>query len=171
MIPWIEYQIDALRALRGCTVSQWLGIEVALRKTGPDGQPQWYDPSVPALQLDRLDLLLSDGSVMSIVTYQNDVQCGLCRRDALPPLEQSSPISGSIFRLRTLNELPHGKIASVDVLVDEIGDIAEVRFGLDDHEVLLRPGEVYEGPDGLLRIAAMDEGILVQVDGHRPAAG
>ena len=69
---WVEQQVAFLRALTGCCVVCWHGVEMALCEAGPDGLPRWRDASVPFLQLDRLDVALSDGRLASIVTYQND---------------------------------------------------------------------------------------------------
>ena len=96
----------------------WSGVEMAVREVGPDGRPQWHDEAVPALQLDRLDLMLIGDSVASVITYQNDDTWGLCRRDDLPPLVSPSGESGYIFRVRSLGELPPGEITAVEVEVE-----------------------------------------------------
>jgi hypothetical protein len=157
----------SLRALGGCRVTRWFGIEMALRDAGPDGLPDWQDESVPFLQLSRLNLILADGTRAAIITYQNDDRFGLCRDDTLPPFEFLTSEPGSIFRERPLDELPPGEIRSVSVLTSD-GDIAEVRLDVDGREVLLWAGEVYEQADSTLRVVPMDESILVQVDGRRP---
>ncbi len=167
MNHWVEQQAESFRALRGCTVSGWIGVEMAVRDAGPGGLPQWRDDSVPLLQLGRLDLILSGGPVASIVTYQNDANWGLSLRDDLPPVQPDSPAPESIFRTRTLNELPAGEISAVAVLLDDSEDITEVRLGIGGHEVPLRAGEIYEHADRL-QVVTSDESILVQVDGQRP---
>lgn len=53
MNEWVERQVAYLRALSGCTVLRWHGIEMALREAGEDNQPNWRDWSIPFLQLSR----------------------------------------------------------------------------------------------------------------------
>ena len=168
MNDWINQQATLLRALQGCDIRQWIGIEMAVREVGLDGMPQWYDNSIQALQLDRLDLVLSNGQVPSIVTYQNDTHWGLWRRDNLPPSELPSSASDSIYRERTSNELPLGVVLSVEVLFNENGDgdISEVQLNINGLTVSLKAAEVHEQVDGLLKIIIDDESILVQVDGE-----
>ena len=168
MGDWWQQQAECLRALRGQTVVAWSGVEMAVREVGPDGLPQWHDAAVPALQLDRLDLTLAYGPVASVTTYQNDDTWGLYRRDGLPPLSPLGSEPDCIFRVRRLNELPPGEITAAEVEVDVAGDIAAVRLTVGGREVSLRAGEVYEQPDGSLRVVPMDECVLVQVDGQMP---
>jgi hypothetical protein len=170
MKDWIGQQASLLRALQGCNIRQWIGIEMAVREVGLDGLPQWYDDSIQALQLDRLDLVLSNDQVPSIVTYQNDTHWGLWRRDNQPPSELPSSALDSLYRERILSELPLGVVVSVEVFFDENGDgdISEVQLIINGHTVSLKAAEVYEQVDGSLKIIFDDESILVQVDGERP---
>lgn len=177
MPEWRELQLDALRALGGRTIVRWLGVEMAVREHGADGQPQWYDEAVPALQLGRLDLVLNGGEVASIVTCQNGDQWGLCRADehwALPAIGQPpeavrASAEPSIYRVRALVELPVGRVKSVRIQVDDRGDVAGLQLDIDGRIVELWAAEVYEECDGTVRIGKMDESILVQVDGCAPA--
>jgi hypothetical protein len=164
---WVRQQATSLRDLTGRTVVRWLGSEMALREVGANGLPDWRDPTVPFLQLDRLDLILADGSVARTTTYQNDCTWGICRDDTLPPLRFENHDPYSIFRDRSLDELPTGAVRSVAIAMNS-GDIAEVKLDVDGREVRLRAGEVYEQLDGSLLVNPDDESILVQVDGKRP---
>lgn len=170
MNDWIDQQATLLRALQGCNIRQWVGIEMAVREVGLDGRPQWYDDSIQALQLDRLDLVLSNDQVRSIVTYQNNTHWGLCRRDNLPPSELRSSTPDNIYRERTLSELPLGVVDSVKLFFDENGDddISEVQLIINGHTVSIKAAEVYEQVDGSLKIVFSDESILVQVETERP---
>jgi len=168
---WTQQQVDSLNSLRGCVVLRWVAVETAAREVGVRGKPQWYDDSVPFLQLDRLDLLLSGGTVVSLATYQSDDMWGIHRCDGLAPLELKPSEPTSIFRTRILNELPVGEINSVGVLMYESRILAGVSLGVQGSNVLLRTGEVYEEADGSLRIVEMDESILVTVDGKMPRSG
>ena len=157
----------SLRALNGCIVLHWHGIEMALREVGEDGLPDWRDSSVPLLQLDRLDLTLADGTTASIVIYQNDDRWGLFRENALPPSSLCTDKPDCIFRSRLLPEIPSGQIRDVSVSLNE-GDIEEVILDVEGVKVRLLSGEVYEQNAGSLRVVTLDSSILVQVDGRCP---
>lgn len=167
MQAWVERQTDFLRALAGCEVTCWRGIEIALREAGPSGLPDWRDAHAPFLQLGRLDAVLADGRVASIIPYQNDTRWGLCRTDSLLALQAREVEPTSVFRILTLDAVPRGVIRGVSVLLNE-GDIAEIRLDVGGREVRLWAGEVHEQADGPLRVVPMDEGVLVQVDGRHP---
>lgn len=155
---WLEQQVNHLRALRGRTVLQWAAVEIAVRSPDEDSNtlPQWYDESIQALQVDRLDLVLSTAPVATITTYQNNDVFGIYRVDGMPPSQLPTGQPDSIFRYRDLNELPVGEITDVDVIVND-DDIGTVRLRIQGHEILLRAAEVMEEWGGSLRIVEMDE--------------
>jgi hypothetical protein len=164
---WVEQQTAFLRALTGCVVLRWHGLEMALRDAGGDGFPEWQDDSVALLQLGRLDIVLEDGSQTSVITYQNDDRWGLYRKDGLPPSRLRTNEPDSIYRWRPLDTLPTGRIRGMSVTLNE-GDIAAVELDVEGRELRLLAGEVYEQNDGSLRVVLMDESVLVQVDGRKP---
>lgn len=168
MTSWIKKNIERLEQLQGCVVKRWVAIEGAVRESDCNGRPQWHDESVPFLQLERLDIHLSTGEVISIITYQNNDRWGLCRDDRLDRLKLDPSTSNSVFRVRELDELPLDEIFSVEVLVDREGDISDLRLEIGDVRVRLKTGEVYEQYDGTLMISPRDESILVQVNGKMP---
>ena len=174
---WTEQQVARLKSLRGLFISKWGGMEAAVREVGLNGLPQWYDRSVQALQLTWLEIILSDGTVSLISTYQNDDLFGLGVNDELLAYTiqygARSPSSNpnSIHRYRELPELPVGEISEVDLTLNEYGDIADIRMRIKHHEVILLAAEVSEEWDGSLRIRTMDGCILVQVDGQMPRFG
>lgn len=154
-----EDQRQAFEALTGRSVLRWDGVEMALRATGPDGLPQFSDPTVPFLQLLQLDVTCSDGEAFTIGTAQNDDIWGL---SIAPQSQPASATNGfSIFRPRTLPELPIGSVKTVNLKINESSDIMEVlaRIGTDD--LLLMAGEVYELTTGHLEFVPGDESVLV----------
>lgn len=165
MSTWIQKQVEALRVLSGCVVVKWFCNEMAVREVGSDGQPQWYDETVPFLQLGRIDVVQLSDKPALLTTYQNHDTWGIYRSDGLASLMPNEPESGVIFRNREVNELPSGEIKSVDIQLTDC-DIAALCLYIGRHEVTLRAGEVYEEHGGTLRIVEMDESILVQVDGR-----
>ena len=84
------------------------------------------------------------------------------KKEELPKFEESS-----IFRTRDLQELPSGSVNEVHVALRD-NNIASVELLVEDKRVSLLAGEVYEQHDGTFSVLAMDENILVQVDGRRP---
>lgn len=156
----------AFEALEGRIVARWEGVEMAVRDH--EGLlPQWYDESIPALQLAVFYVILSDESSLRIHTYQNDDLYGLMVEEELTPRQPEANEPNSIFRFRVLRELPCGQISEMSVNLCD-GDIASVQFKIAEHQVRLWAGEVYEDDSGALTLRGMDESVMVSVDGRRP---
>ena len=166
-MKWIEEQIASFHSLSGKCVTQWHGIEMALREADENGLPVFRDSSIPFLQLLELNLTFVDNSTASITTYQNDDRFGLCYEGGSLTSRNLWDEPNSIYRLSLFDTLPTGQIQDVSVSLNE-GDIEEVKLKIEKQEIRLCAGEVYEEFDGSLRIVIMDESILVQVDGKHP---
>lgn len=162
---WLQVQISGFRALKGRVVTGWRACEMALGGD-EDGPPEaliWHHPAVPMLQLYKLDIALTDDLIAVRIAQADDIW-GL----HLPAhASDVGPVRGSIFRPRSLPELPTGSIDSVEVAVED-DMVASVDLVVGGRRVSLLAGEVYEEADGF-RIARCDESILVQVDGEFPA--
>ena len=168
MKNWVNQQIEFLNALRGNTIIDWLGIEMAVRESGKNGLPQWYDDSIEMLQFDRVDMIFPNSQFSSIITYQNDDHWGLYRKDDLPILKFDNNEPTSIFRERHFVELPIGKIDSVEIKLDnDSNDISEINILICGKLINLMAGEVYEDLNDKLKTVNMDESILIQVDGKK----
>ena len=167
MTKWIEEQIASFYALSRSCVIQWRGIEMALREANENGLPDFRDSSIPFLQLLELNLTFVDGSTAFITTYQNDDRFGLCCKHGSQDLRDFGDELNSIYRLRLFDELPNGQIQDVSISLNA-GDIEEVKLKIENHEVRLWAGEVYENSDGTLHVITMDESVLVQVDDKHP---
>lgn len=100
----------------------WIAEERALREQGEDGEPQWYDRSINLLQLGRLDIHFAGGSFRALCTYQNDSTWGLWLLENPLRMVPAAPDQGSIYRVRSMSELPIGPVTSVDVRLQD-GDI------------------------------------------------
>jgi hypothetical protein len=169
MNNWVKQQFEFLNTLRGNTIIDWLGAEMAVRESGKNGLPQWYDDSIAVLQFSRIDMVFSNSQFSSILTYQNDDHWGLYRKDDLPILKFQNMEPTSIFRERHLIELPIGKIDSIEITLDkETDDISEVKLDICGKLINLMAGEVYENPNNKLQTVKMDESVLVQLDSKRP---
>lgn len=169
---WTDRQHALWHGLRGRTVEAWVAAEMAVREIASDGKPQWHDPTVPFLQLGRLDAVLEQDARHSIVTCQSIDEWELAILD-LPPLQIPDPgeehDEASIYRTRALPELPLGVISDIRVQTDDKGLVIEIQLEISSqHTVTLIPAEVLEERDGTLRIVHQDESILVQVDGRFP---
>src|SRR5262245_60493569 len=123
---------------------------MALREVGKDGLPQFEDAALPLLQLQVLFVELANGVAVQIITYQDNDEWGLCSNEADPHFQADA---GGIFRHRELRELPRGKVADVNIGLNERDNISRVELLLVGGErVLLVAGEVYEETDGSLRV-------------------
>jgi hypothetical protein len=141
------------------SITEWRGVEMAIRDVGPDGVPQFSDPPVPFLQL--LSLRLALGSRDAVIhTYQSDAGFGLAIDRAPDPPVAATAWDG-IYREGLLRELPTGLVTSVDVVIGDAGDIDEVVLVVGERTVLLMAGEVDEQGDGALHFRRHDESVLV----------
>jgi hypothetical protein len=167
---WIEEQVLAFRSMCGRSVARWVGHEMALWEVGPSGTPVFHDPAIPYLQVCPLYLEFVERGGRDIHTYPNDWthSWGLCV-DVLygSPPDESSEV-GSIFRTRTLGELPVGVIEDVRIVQVDRGDIAEVYLRVNGACVALWSGEIYEEANRSLRVVRPDECVLVAIASEQP---
>lgn len=133
---------------------------------------RWEDPSIPFLQFTWLDLQLDTGQVLRLISQMEDGSGHhgfyLEETDELAELRVVDDPS-SIFRDRTLTELPLGEIEIVELRMDGPNAIVEMRLALSGAKLRLVAAEVYEEHDGSVRIVEHDESILIQLDGKRPS--
>lgn len=162
---WVEEQVLSFRSLCGHSVARWVGREMAVRDVGPLGTPLFRDPTVPYLQVCPLYVEFIGGGGREIHTYQNLYPdgWGLCLDDLYGGVPDEFSEPGSIFRTRTLPELPAGLIEDAGVVQGPNGDIIEVWMKAACVSIKLYSGEVYEENDGTLRAVRPDESILVVV--------
>jgi hypothetical protein len=160
-----------ISTLAGLVVTRWQGMEMALAEADSASGIRWEDPSVPFLQLIDLDLVLANGRAFKFWSQSVDGTGShglyLEALDALPALFASDDPS-SIFRGRSLPELPAGTIEIAELRRDGPNATVEVRLMVADVEVRLVAGEVYEQHDGRFRVVEPDESILLKVDGMWP---
>ncbi len=151
-------------SLEGRHVLGWEAEEVAIREeeTAAGVSAEFEDPCVTFLQLNRLDLELDDEELVSIGTYRDGGPFGLwphCPALRLVPHRQSG-----IFRTRRLDDLPLGRIRSVDVGANLRGTLNQVTFTVGDELVVLLPGEIDEDWEGALRVRLCRESVLLFTD-------
>jgi len=151
-------------SLEGRHVLGWEAEEVAIREeeTADGVAAEFEDPCVTFLQLNRIDLELDGEELVSIATYRDGNAYGLwphCPALRLVPRRQSG-----IFRTRRLDDLPIGRIRSVDVGAHLRGTLNQVTFTVGDEVVVLLPGEVNEDWEGALRVRLDRESVLLFSD-------
>jgi len=158
--------------LAGRIVTLWQGTEMALAEARGNRDVLWEDPSVPFRQFTNLDLRLDAGQAMRLFSQIDDGSGHhgfyLEELDELPALRLPDDPS-SIFRDRTLTELPLGEIQIVELRNDGPNAIVEIRLLSSDSAIRLLAAEVREEHDGGLRVIEGDESILIQRDGGRPS--
>jgi len=161
----VQRLLDRFEGLRGAEVTSWKGVEMAFTE-GREGGELWDDESVPYLQMLLVDVSRKDGAMFRIATEQADLLFGLSVQEPIPKANRESDWKG-IFRERTLDELPVGRISRVEVAVEnELID--RVTLFIGSCQIQISAGEIYEENDGKLRIVPKDESVLVQVDGAHP---
>jgi hypothetical protein len=137
----IRQYVDLLRALKGCVLREWFGIEIAICQK-PNGKTQWYDESVPGFQFDRLDLKLANGKIGSLFTSYNNGLWGLSLDFGLPIPNITNAFRNNNFRERILTDFPNGEITSVDLYFDAYANISDVQFIINGHTVNIKAGEI-----------------------------
>ena len=160
-----------IATLAGRVVTRWSGTEMALAEGREDRGVCWEDSSVPFLQFTHLDLQVDKGQVLRLLSQIDDGsgQHGFYLEELHEPHAlRVSDDPSSIFRERTLTELPLGEIGIVDLRLDGPNAVVEMRLALSGSEIRLVAAEVYEEHDGSLRIVECDESILIQLNGERP---
>lgn len=161
-----------IETLTGRVVTRWSGTEMALAEGRENRRVCWEDSTVPFLQFTNLDLQFDTGQVLRLLSQIGDGSShhGLYLEELEElPAVRASDDPMSIFRDRTLTELPLGEIRIVELRRDGPNAIVEMRLALSGSEIRLVAAEVYEEHDGSLRIVERDESILIQLNGERPS--
>jgi len=173
-----------LEYLTGQEVVQWIGTEMAviggkqfnvwsdsesLWKVEHE-QVEWSHPSVPYLQFTDLDIQLSNGQAMRLLSQLDDGTgfYGLYLVEAERMSEPSVDEASSIFRAREVVELPLGPARLEVVRQDGPTAVVEARIHIGGLEITLLAAEVHSRMDGTFDVVERDESILVQVGGARP---
>ncbi|WP_134662951.1 MULTISPECIES: hypothetical protein [unclassified Amycolatopsis] len=159
---WLVERAQDFDSLRGRSIESWAGVEMALWEEGPDGDPQFTDPSVPCLQLWGAQAHLDDGRALMIGTYQDDDLFGLWPHRRADPRFANRELWDGIYRWTALSELPTGPVEDV-VVFAEGGVLAEVGLRVGGRPLVLVAGELVEYA-ARLRFCRFDESVLVFTD-------
>jgi hypothetical protein len=154
---WLQARIEEFQALRGRSVDSWHGVEMAVR--GIDDFPEFGGPDVPCLQLCYLSARMDDHVALTITTYQDNDVWGLIVQQSDNRNTRDARLTSG-YRLRSLAELPVGRIDTVVVYLDA-DVLAEVELQLGDRQLHLVAGETEDNADGRLRWYRLDESVLV----------
>lgn len=173
--------LQPITTLSGAIIKHWFGVEMALggenqvldEFSGRDGELRttpvvWEHPSIPFVQFTHLDLALTDGRVVRIISEAgcNSGIYGLHFIEREAPASETAASEYSIYRRRDLPELPTGAVR-VEVVREKASSTAiDVYFHFHEAVVRLLAGEVYER-DERFEIVEADESILIQLNGQR----
>jgi hypothetical protein len=154
----------ALDVLTGRVVTDAWVNEMALY--GPEDAGHFTDPSLDFVQANVLELRTSDGQTFHISCVQ-DVDAWAIWPRVAPADKQLSPDPGEgTFRTRPMPEFPRGAVSKLQIVTGEGASIQEIRMMIDQRDVFLRAGEVYENADGMLSVCDRDESVLVFLNGE-----
>lgn len=131
----------------------------------------WYHDSIPFLQFDSIYLYV-DKKWYQMMTYQHDQGWGLQvlkLKGERPSLDPISREEQSIYRDRSVSEIPTGTILSVTLNKFDSVNIGAVTMQIDDYFINIFAGEVDEKVNGTFVVLPEDESVLIQVNGKRPA--
>ena len=148
--------------------SDLVGVERGFHNSLPQGERKW---PFPRQQSHKASIRPENGQVFKFWSQMEDGTgfhgLYLEAMGALPAvLASDDPLS--IFRSRSLPELPVGAIEIAELRQDGPNATVGVRLMVAGVEVRLVAGEVYEQHDGSLRVIEPDESILLQVNGTWP---
>lgn len=107
-----------------------------------------------------------------MMTYQHDQGWGLQvlkLKGERPSLDPISREEQSIYRDRSVSEIPTGTILSVTLNKFDSVNIGAVTMQIDDYFINIFAGEVDEKVNGTFVVLPEDESVLIQVNGKRPA--
>lgn len=155
--------IETLRSCVGARLESATVDEMAM--LGTDDSPIFTHPRLNFVQATVLELALSGGRFVRIVTSQQDDDWNLLVRERGAEAGWP-PLGGTIWRRRTLDELPGGVINAVDWS----DDLQLISFSIGDLTIHLKAGEVYEGLNGEVRVAERDESVLIFLNDEALAA-
>lgn len=154
----------ALKALSGAVVTDAWVNEMALY--GPEDAGHFTDPNLNFVQANVLELRTLDGTTIHISCVQDDDMWALWPYTVSADKRLSADIGEGTFRTRPMPEFPQGAVNSLEINPDDVAGIQEIRITIDQREVFLRAGEVYENADGTLSVFDRDESVLVFLDGE-----
>lgn len=161
MVAWISLHIRRCRSLADDQVLGWYAWRMALRENGPDGQPQFDDPSMPFIQCTRVFVrTLKVGWVFFDTELDDDTWGIYADRVA------SMPEYGNegIFSEGPLDNLPKGKIDAVEVRLSPFENIERVMLSVEGKRIWLIAADAYEQFDGSLKLMERDEQIFLFTD-------
>ena len=153
----------ALEALAGAVVTDAWVNEMALY--GPEEAGHFTDPSLNFVQANVLELRTKDGKTIHISCVQNDDAWAIWPHVVSTDQQLCAERREGTFRTRPMPDFPRGSVSSVHIEADE-SSIQEIRMMVEQREVFLRAGEVYENSNGTLSVFDRDESVLVFFDGE-----
>lgn len=158
---WHSELKTALDTLAHAVVRDAWVNEMALY--GPDDAGHFTDPILNFVQANVLELRVQDGQTVHISCVQTDDGWALWPHLVSSDKRLSADAGEGTFRTRHMPEFPCGAVATLE-LTDDISDLQTLRMTVDEQDIILCAGEVYENPDGTLSVVDHDESVLVFFD-------
>jgi hypothetical protein len=159
---WHSKLAAALGTLNGKILTGAWVKEMALY--GPEDAGHFTDRNLKFVQATTLELRTSDSGTFWFSCWQDNDEFALWPQ-TMPEEKRLAPDPGEgTFRTRPMHEFPLGRVDEVTVAVEPNGNMQEIRITVDQREVFLRAGEVYENMDGTLTVHDHDESVLVFLD-------
>ena len=157
-----------LDLLKNQTIVRWVGIEMALSEGTESTPVVWEHSSVPFMQFNRLEVLLDNENVVTLLSQLDDGSdwFGIYARSLAESRLKLEPYeAGSIFRTRCVSEIPTGKVSNTKEKLDYSGNVLEFSLYIGSSVIRIVSGEVYEREDGSYWVTQIDESLLVQITG------
>lgn len=166
--PWNSFEMavdwdlelkTALDALTGKIVTEVWVNEMALY--GPEDAGHFSDPILNLVQANVLELRTSSGQIFHFSCVQTDDVWAIWPYLVSGDRQLTADPGEGTFRTRPMPEFPRGMVNRLRIEPEERMNIQEVRMTVDQRQVILRAGEIYENTDGTLSVVDRDESVLV----------
>lgn len=136
--------------------------EEAFIEQGPRGVPVFEHAALCFVQAGRLELETADGTVLAVLTTQDDVDFPLFVEEyPLAERHFMEPMTEGIHRTRRFAEFPLGRIVAAAGHHDADGRLLRLTLTVGSTRVHLCAGEVQEGWGGVVRVVEADGSVLV----------
>ncbi len=162
---WSELQVSKFKSLENRVIQKVFIFDMAFMEDEINFNHKFNHPDCPFIQVQALYFILDNNKTIKFITYQNDLSdCmwGIVVENVSSLKELEYGVNKkSIYRMYESKDFPLGIINKIRVEQSSDGVINEVAITINNGNILLITGEVYEENDGSVKIVRDDESILL----------
>jgi hypothetical protein len=151
--------------LLGKSILSWLGVELAFASSNGIANVNWAHQSVPYKQFLEIELNVSEDLKVRIESGL-DQNCNYyCLKflSEAKNLELYEAQVGESIRVRSLGELPIGKIEGIKTSYNEMNNLVGITILINGTEIKICSGEILEKEANIFEIVKPQEFVLVSI--------